>query len=109
GAGASPTPSRRRPAGHDRRRRHLQARRRTGGGHGGVSVPENVEHDYPLARLATVRAGGPADLFARPASEGELAELLRWAASEKARVGVVGSGSNLLISDQGFRGLVLKL
>ena len=58
-----------------------------------MSVPENVEHDYPLARLATVRAGGPADLFARPASEGELAELLRWAASEKARVGVVGSGS----------------
>jgi UDP-N-acetylmuramate dehydrogenase len=74
-----------------------------------VSVPRNVERDYPLARLATVRAGGPADLFARPASEDELAELLRWAASEKARVGVVGSGSNLLISDQGFRGLVLKL
>jgi UDP-N-acetylmuramate dehydrogenase len=74
-----------------------------------VSVPENVERDYPLARLATVRAGGRADLFARPASEDELAELLRWAASEKARVGVVGSGSNLLISDQGFRGLVLKL
>jgi UDP-N-acetylenolpyruvoylglucosamine reductase len=74
-----------------------------------VSVPESVERDYPLARLATVRAGGPADLFARPASEDELADLLRWAASEKARVGVVGSGSNLLISDQGFRGLVLKL
>jgi UDP-N-acetylenolpyruvoylglucosamine reductase len=74
-----------------------------------MSVPENVERDYPLARLATVRAGGAADLFARPASEDELAELLRWAASEKFRVGVVGSGSNLLISDQGFRGLVLKL
>src|SRR5204863_2062475 len=88
---------------------HLQARRRTGGGHSGVSVPANVERDYPLARLATVRAGGPADLFARPASEDELAELLRWAASETTSVGVVGSGSNLLISDQGFRGLVLKL
>jgi UDP-N-acetylmuramate dehydrogenase len=56
-----------------------------------------------------VRAGGAADLFARPAGEDELAELLRWAASEKVRVGVVGSGSNLLISDRGFRGLILKL
>ena len=74
-----------------------------------MSVPANVDRDYPLARLATVRAGGPADLFARPASEDELAELLRWAASETTSVGVVGSGSNLLISDQGFRGLVLKL
>lgn len=71
--------------------------------------PGGVKTDYPLARLTTVRAGGPADLFARPASETELVELLRWAAGEGIRLGVVGSGSNLLISDEGFRGLVLKL
>ena len=57
---------RRRPAGHDRRRRRLQARRGTGGG--AVSEPAGVERDYPLARLTTVRAGGDAELFARPAS-----------------------------------------
>jgi UDP-N-acetylmuramate dehydrogenase len=39
----------------------------------------------------------------------ELLELLRWADTEGIEVGVVGSGSNLLISDGGFRGLVLKL
>ena len=72
-------------------------------------VPEGVERDYPLARLTTERAGGPADLFARPDAEQELAELLRWAASEGVGVGVVGSGSNLLVSDDGYRGLVLKL
>jgi UDP-N-acetylenolpyruvoylglucosamine reductase len=72
-------------------------------------VPEGVERDYPLARLTTVRAGGPADLFARPDDENQLAELLRWAASEGIAVGVVGSGSNLLVSDDGYRGLVLKL
>ena len=72
-------------------------------------LPEGVERDYPLARLTTVRAGGPADLFARPDDEQELAELLRWAASEGVAVGVVGSGSNLLVSDDGYRGLVLKL
>ena len=72
-------------------------------------APEGVERDYPLARLTTVRAGGPADLLARPDDEQELAELLGWAASEGIVVGVVGSGSNLLVSDDGYRGLVLKL
>jgi UDP-N-acetylmuramate dehydrogenase len=74
-----------------------------------VEIPENVETDYPLARLTTVRAGGPADLFARPTEEAELVELLRWAAREGIEVAVVGSGSNLLVSDEGFRGLALKL
>jgi UDP-N-acetylmuramate dehydrogenase len=68
-----------------------------------------IQRDYPLARLTTVRAGGPADLFARPEDEQKLAELLRWAASEGTAVAVVGSGSNLLVSDAGYRGLVLKL
>ena len=72
-------------------------------------IPDNVQADYPLSRLTTVRAGGPADLFARPPSENQLLALLRWAAGEGVEVGVVGSGSNLLISDEGFRGLVLKL
>ena len=72
-------------------------------------LPDGVQTDYPLARLTTVRAGGPADLFARPAVEEDLVELLRWAAGEGIQVGVVGSGSNLLVSDEGFRGLVMKL
>jgi UDP-N-acetylenolpyruvoylglucosamine reductase len=74
-----------------------------------VEIPENVQPDYPLARLTTVRAGGAADLFARPTSEEELIELLHWAAGESLPVEVVGSGSNLLVSDDGVRGLVLKL
>jgi UDP-N-acetylenolpyruvoylglucosamine reductase len=74
-----------------------------------VKVPAGTERDFPLARLSTVRAGGRADLFARPTGEEELVELLRWAAAEAVEVGVVGSGSNLLISDSGFRGLVLRL
>jgi UDP-N-acetylenolpyruvoylglucosamine reductase len=74
-----------------------------------LKVPQGVETDYPLARLTTVRVGGPADLFARPNDERRLAELLRWAASEDISVGVVGSGSNLLVSDDGYRGLVVKL
>ena len=74
-----------------------------------MKVPKGVQTNYPLARLTTVRAGGPADLFARPTDEESLVSLLRWAAEEGLSVGVVGSGSNLLVSDDGYRGLVLKL
>jgi UDP-N-acetylmuramate dehydrogenase len=74
-----------------------------------VSVPNGVERDFPLARLTTVRTGGPADWFARPATEERLVELLAWAEAEGLPIGLVGSGSNLLVADEGFRGLALKL
>ncbi len=74
-----------------------------------MSLPEGIERDRPLARLTTVRTGGPADYFARPESGEQLAELLTWADAAQIDVGVVGSGSNLLVADEGFRGLVLKL
>ncbi len=71
--------------------------------------PPGVRRDYPLARLTTIRTGGAAELFARPGTVPELERLLAWAAAEHVQVGVVGSGSNLLIADSGVRGLVLKL
>jgi UDP-N-acetylenolpyruvoylglucosamine reductase len=71
--------------------------------------PEGVERDFPLARLTTVRAGGAADLFARPGSRDELVALLEWAAGAGVAIGIIGSGSNLLVADAGVRGLVLKL
>src|SRR4051794_39091123 len=74
-----------------------------------MSRPEGVRADYPLERRTTIRTGGPGDWFARPGTLDELLELLRWSDAEAIEVGVVGSGSNLLISDLGFRGLVLKL
>ena len=74
-----------------------------------MNPPDSVKRDYPLERLTTIRTGGPADFYARPGTLVELLELLRWADADGVEVGVVGSGSNLLISDAGFRGLVLKL
>jgi UDP-N-acetylenolpyruvoylglucosamine reductase len=71
--------------------------------------PGRVERDYPLARLTTVRTGGAAGFFARPADRGQLGALLAWAAEEGLEIGVIGSGSNLLVADEGFRGLALKL
>jgi UDP-N-acetylmuramate dehydrogenase len=74
-----------------------------------MSPPAGVKPDYPLERLTTVRTGGIGDYFARPGTMDQLLDLLRWADGDGIEVGVVGSGSNLLISDLGFRGLVLKL
>src|SRR5947209_17991677 len=72
-------------------------------------VPEGVARDYPLSRLTTIRTGGTAELFARPASLAELEAVLAWAGAQGVEVGVVRSGSNLLVADAGVRGLVLKL
>src|ERR1700679_1051352 len=72
-------------------------------------LPDGVVRDHSLARLTTIRTGGNAELFARPGTIAELERLLSWAAAAKLEVGVVGSGSNLLVADQGVRGLVLKL
>ena len=63
-----------------------------------TSPPDGVEQNYPLARLTTVRTGGAADWFARPADEEGLVAGLRWAEAEGLPVGVIGSGSNLLQS-----------
>ena len=72
-------------------------------------VPESLRRGHPLARLTTVRTGGPADWFARPRDEAALLGLLAWAAEEGLALGVIGSGSNLLVADAGFRGLAIKL
>jgi len=71
--------------------------------------PRGVQAGYPLARLTTVRTGGDADWFARPGEETDLVAVLRWAKDEGLPVGMIGSGSNLLIADDGFHGLALKL
>ena len=75
----------------------------------GASVPAGVERDVPLARLTTVRTGGRGEYFARAGDERALIEMLAWAGAERLQVSIVGSGSNLLIADDGVRGLVLKL
>jgi len=72
-------------------------------------APSIVQRDFPLARLATIRTGGEAEYFARAGSGAQLRELLGWATTIDAPISVVGSGSNLLIADDGVRGLVVKL
>ena len=68
-----------------------------------------IEEGVELARFTTLGTGGPARAFARPESEAEVEELLRWAQERSFGVAVVGLGSNLLAADEGVDALVLKL
>jgi UDP-N-acetylenolpyruvoylglucosamine reductase len=74
-----------------------------------MSAPAGIERDFDLSRLTTVRTGGRAEFFTRAGSPEALEQVLGWAADAGLAVGVVGSGSNLLVSDGGFRGVVIKL
>jgi UDP-N-acetylenolpyruvoylglucosamine reductase len=68
-----------------------------------------IEEGVPLARFTTIGTGGPARAFARPEKVGELEEALSFARERDLPVATIGLGSNLLVADGGFAGLVLKL
>lgn len=68
-----------------------------------------VTRDEPLARHTYMRAGGPAEYFATPAELEALTAVLGWARERGLVVRVLGGGSNLIVADEGVRGLVISL
>jgi len=72
-------------------------------------LEEIVETDYPLAKRTWYGLGGAADYFIRPKTVEQLKEVVRRCTNNNIRIYVMGFGSNLLISDEGLRGAVIKL
>jgi UDP-N-acetylenolpyruvoylglucosamine reductase len=68
-----------------------------------------LDEGVALSRFTTLGTGGPARAFARPETLDELEEALAWASERELPVATIGLGSNLLVADEGFDGLVLKL
>jgi UDP-N-acetylmuramate dehydrogenase len=68
-----------------------------------------LESDVKLSKFTTLGTGGPARWFARPEDVPELSELVVWAHENEIPAAPVGLGSNLLVADEGFPGLVVKL
>lgn len=68
----------------------------------------NLERRVPLAPHTSLRVGGPADYFLLARSNQEYVEGLRWARGEGLPVRIIGGGSNLLVSDAGVEGVVVK-
>ena len=70
---------------------------------------ERVRFGVPMARLTSLRIGGPADALATPADRAELSALLRTCARYRIPHHVVGGGFNVLALDSGLSGVVIQL
>ena len=68
-----------------------------------------VRENVTLAPYTTMRTGGPAALFAEPRNAQQLAHVHQWAQEKGLSLLILGNGSNLLIADSGFDGLVIHL
>ena len=68
-----------------------------------------LQENTPLAPLTTLRLGGPARFFVEAKSAGEVREAVAFAASKTLPLFVLGGGSNLVVADSGWPGLVLKV
>jgi UDP-N-acetylmuramate dehydrogenase len=72
-------------------------------------VGVKAERNAPLAKLTTMRVGGPADLLATAHNAFELRALVRFARARELPLTLLGRGSNVVISDRGARGLVVHI
>lgn len=62
-----------------------------------------------MSRRTTLRVGGPADVFVEPASEQDLSQVVSFCSTEEIPFFILGRGSNLLVRDNGIRGIVICL
>jgi UDP-N-acetylenolpyruvoylglucosamine reductase len=76
---------------------------------GRVSSATVIRRDEPMAKHTTLRVGGPADVYVEPASEADLAAILKFCSERGVKFFILGRGSNLLVRDGGFRGVVICL
>lgn len=70
---------------------------------------DRVSADAPMKNYTTFRAGGPADFLVEPAGMEEIRDVIALCEREKVPYYIVGNGSNLLVSDKGYRGVILRI
>ena len=70
---------------------------------------DNVNVYEPMKKHTTFRIGGPAEYYLRPHSVDELRKILHICKRENLPFFILGNGSNLLVSDKGYQGVVIQL
>ena len=75
----------------------------------GILGEENVFTKEPMSRHTTFRAGGPADFFVTPEKEGQVRKTLSLLKEAQVPRYIMGTGSNLLVGDRGYRGVILQI
>lgn len=68
-----------------------------------------IQENIPLAPLTTLQVGGPARYFFAASSEADVGNAVSWAAERRLPLFVLGGGSNLVVADAGWPGVVLKI
>ena len=71
--------------------------------------PPRLQRNVPLAPLTTLGIGGPARIFFRAETVDEIREVVAWSAAQHEPLFILGGGSNVLIADEGFDGVVLQI
>jgi UDP-N-acetylmuramate dehydrogenase len=74
-----------------------------------VKLVPNILQNVSLSQFTTYKIGGVTDYFTKPKTSGELLESLNWAEKNNQSIYILGGGSNLLVSDKGYVGLIIKL
>lgn len=74
-----------------------------------IAGAENITTDEPMDRHTSFKIGGPADYFAAPRTQEQITGLLSFCEREGLPYFLMGNGSNLLVGDEGFRGLIIQL
>ena len=69
----------------------------------------NIQKNIQLAQYTTFKIGGPAKFFCEARNENELEEAIKYARDNKLAAFVMGGGSNILVNDDGFNGLVVRM
>lgn len=72
-------------------------------------APPRLQRNVPLAPLTTLSIGGPAKIFVRAETVDEIREVVAWSAAHREPLFILGGGSNVLIADEGFDGVVLQI
>ena len=70
---------------------------------------DNVKIDEPMKMHTTFRVGGPADFFVLPQTREEIRDIIRLCRHENVPYYIIGNGSNLLVGDRGYRGVILQI
>lgn len=73
-----------------------------------IAGKDQVLIDEPMARHTTFRVGGPADYLVSPVKPEQVEDVVRLCKAEDVPYMVIGNGSNLLVSDQGYRGVLIR-
>jgi UDP-N-acetylmuramate dehydrogenase len=74
-----------------------------------VTIRGEIQRDEPLSRHTSFAIGGPADIMAFPADRDDVATLLQQINSQNLPYFILGGGTNVLVRDGGFRGVVINL